>query len=160
MKGIPISGVRNFALMGHTGSGKTSLLDVMLNILGTNERAGSVDDKSSMADWTPEEQEHEISIWAKPFDGVYTAASGKQRRFVVLDTPGYADFIGQLMAAAEITDAALIVVDAVSGIQVGTNRAWKVCEKRNLPRGIVITGRWHGKSITRQTPWIPNRSLG
>ncbi len=140
MKGIPISGVRNFALMGHTGSGKTALLDVMLNILGTNERVGSVDDKSSMADWTPEEQEHEISIWAKPFDGVYTAASGKQRRFVVLDTPGYADFIGQLMAAAEITDAGLIVVDAISGIQVGTSRAWKVCEKRNLPRGIVITG--------------------
>jgi elongation factor G len=140
MKGIPISGVRNFALMGHTGSGKTSLLDVMLNILGTNERVGSVDDKSSMADWTPEEQEHEISIWAKPFDGVYTAASGKRRRFVVLDTPGYADFIGQLTAAAAITDAGLIVVDAVSGIQVGTNRAWKVCESRNLPRGIVVTG--------------------
>lgn len=140
MKGIPISGTRNFTLMGHTGSGKTSLLDVMLNILGTNDRVGSVDDRSSMADWTPEEQEHEISIWAKPFDGVYTAASGKQRRFVILDTPGYADFIGQLTAAAEITDAALIVVDAISGIQVGTSRAWKVCEKRNLPRGIVITG--------------------
>ncbi|MBM4152455.1 MAG: elongation factor G [Kiritimatiellaceae bacterium] len=140
MKGIPISGVRNFALMGHTGSGKTSLLDVMLYILGTNERVGSVDEKNSMADWTPEEQEHEISIWAKPFDGVYTAASGKQRRFVIIDTPGYADFIGQLIATAEITDAGLIVVDAISGIQVGTNRAWKVCEKRNLPRGIVITG--------------------
>jgi len=140
MKGIPISGTRNFALMGHTGSGKTSLLDVMLNILGTNDRIGSPDDKSSMADWIPEEQEHGISIWAKPFDGVYTAASGKQRRFAVLDTPGYADFIGQLTAAAEVTDAALIVVDAVSGIQVGTSRAWKACEKRNLPRGIVING--------------------
>lgn len=140
MKGIPIAGVRNFTLMGHTGSGKTSLLDVMLNILGTNDRIGSVDDKSSMADWTPEELEHEISVWAKPFDGVYTAASGKQRRFVVTDTPGYADFIGQLTAAAAVTDAALVVVDAVSGIQVGTTRAWKVCESRNLPRGIVING--------------------
>jgi len=140
MKGIPIAGVRNFALMGHTGSGKTSLLDVMLNILGTSDRIGSPDDKSSMADWTAEEQEHEISIWAKPFDGVYTAASGKKRRFVVTDTPGYADFIGQLTAAAEITDAALLVIDAVSGIQVGTTRAWRVCEKRNLPRGIVING--------------------
>ena len=135
MKGIPIAGVRNFALMGHTGSGKTSLLDVMLNILGTNDRIGSVDDKTSMADWTPEEQEHQISIFAKPFDGVYTAASGKQRRFVVTDTPGYADFIGQLICAAETSDAALMVVDSVSGIQVGTNRAWKVCEQRNLPRG-------------------------
>jgi elongation factor G len=140
MKGIPIAGVRNFALMGHTGSGKTSLLDVMLNLLGTNDRIGSVDDKSSMADWTPEELEHGISVWAKPFDGVYTAASGKQRRFVITDTPGYADFIGQLTAAAAVTDAALLVVDAVSGIQVGTTRAWKVCESRNLPRGIVING--------------------
>jgi elongation factor G len=140
MKGIPIAGVRNFALMGHTGSGKTSLLDVMLHILGTNDRIGSPDDKTSMADWTPEEQEHEISIWAKPFDGVYTAASGKQRRFVVTDTPGYADFIGQVISAAETSDAALLVIDASSGIQVGTNRAWKVCESRNLPRGIVING--------------------
>lgn len=140
MKGIPISGTRNFTLMGHTGSGKTSLLDSMLHVLGTNDRVGSVDDRSSMGDWTAEEQAHEITIWAKPFDGVYTAASGQQRRFVILDTPGYADFIGQLTAAAEVTDAALIVVDAVAGIQVGTNRAWKVCEKRNLPRGIVITG--------------------
>jgi len=140
MRGIPIAGVRNFALMGHTGSGKTSLLDVMLHILGTHDRIGSPDDQSSMADWTPEEQEHQISIWAKPFDGVYTAASGKQRRFVVIDTPGYADFIGQLTVATEITDAALIVVDAISGIQVGTNRAWSICEKRTLPRGIVING--------------------
>lgn len=140
MKGIPIAGVRNFALMGHTGSGKTSLLDVMLNILGTSDRIGSPDDKTSMSDWTPEEQEHQISIFAKPFDGVYTAASGKRRRFVVTDTPGYADFVGQLMCAAETSDAALMVIDAVAGIQVGTNRAWKICEKRNLPRGIVING--------------------
>ncbi|MFA5689670.1 MAG: elongation factor G [Kiritimatiellales bacterium] len=140
MRGIPISGVRNFALMGHTGSGKTSLLDVMLNILGTNDRVGSPAEKTSIADWTAEEQAHLISIWAKPFDGVYIAASGKQRRFVMIDTPGYADFIGQLTAAAAVTDAALLVVDAVSGIQVGTFRAWRMCEKRNLPRGIVITG--------------------
>lgn len=140
MKGIPIEGVRNFALMGHTGSGKTSLLDIMLHVLGTSDRIGSVNDQTSMGDWTQEEQEHQITIFAKPFDGVYSAASGKQRRFVVTDTPGYADFIGQLISAAETSDAALMVVDAVSGVQVGTNRAWKVCEQRNLPRGIVING--------------------
>jgi elongation factor G len=59
---------------------------------------------------------------------------------VVTDTPGYADFIGQLVSAAETSDAALVVVDAISGIQVGTNRAWKACEGRSLPRGIVING--------------------
>ncbi len=165
MKGFPISGVRNFALMGHTGCGKTSLLDVMLHILGTNERVGSVDEKTSLSDWMPEEQEHGISIWAKPFDGVYTAASGKKRRFVMIDTPGYADFIGQLTAAAEVTDTALIVVDAISGVQVGTNRAWKMCEKRNLPRGIVITGldkddADFGKALSAiQTRWGDSRCV-
>jgi len=135
MKNIPIDGVRNFAFMGHTGSGKTALIDSILFKLGTIDRLGSPDN----TDWTDEEKAHEITIWAKPFDGVYTAASGKQRRLVMIDTPGFADFIGQMVAAAEITDAALITVDASSGIQVGTQRAWKACQKRNLPRGIAIT---------------------
>jgi len=135
MKNIPIDGVRNFALMGHTGSGKTALVDSILFKLGTIDRQGSPDN----TDWTDEEKSRQISIWAKPFDGVYTAASGKERRLVMIDTPGFADFIGQMMAAARVTDAALITVDASSGIQVGTQRAWKACEKRNLPRGIAIT---------------------
>jgi elongation factor G len=139
MKNIPIDSVRNFALMGHTGSGKTSLIDSILFKLGQVDRVGSPENGTSVADWTDEEKAHEISIWAKPFDGVYTAASGKERRLVIIDTPGFADFIGQMAAAAAITDAALITVDASSGIQVGTQRAWKAAEKRNLPRGIVIT---------------------
>jgi len=139
MKNIPIDNVRNFALMGHTGSGKTSLIDSILFKLGQVDRVGSPADGTSVADWTDEEKAHEISIWAKPFDGVYTAASRKVRRLVMLDTPGFADFIGQMIAAAEVTDAGLLTVDASSGIQVGTQRAWKACEKRNLPRGIAIT---------------------
>jgi elongation factor G len=139
MKNIPIDNVRNFALMGHTGSGKTSLVDSILFKLGQVDRVGSPENGTSVADWTDEEKAHKISIWAKPFDGVYTAASRKVRRLVMTDTPGFADFIGQMVAAAEITDAALITVDASSGIQVGTQRAWKACQKRNLPRGIAIT---------------------
>ena len=139
MKNVPIDNVRNFALMGHTGSGKTSLVDSILFKLGQVDRVGSPENGTSVADWTDEEKAHEISIWAKPFDGVYTAASRKIRRLVMIDTPGFADFIGQMVAAAEVTDAALITVDASSGIQVGSQRAWKACEKRNLPRGIAIT---------------------
>lgn len=139
MKNIPIDSVRNFALMGHTGSGKTSLIDSILFKLGQVDRVGSPENGTSVADWTEEEKAHEITIWAKPFDGVYTAASRKLRRLVMIDTPGFADFIGQMTAAAEITDAALITVDASAGIQVGTQRAWKAAEKRNLPRGIAIT---------------------
>lgn len=139
MKNIPIDNVRNFALMGHTGSGKTSLIDNILFKLGQVDRIGSPENGTSAADWTEEEKAHEITIWAKPFDGVYTAASRKIRRLVMIDTPGFADFIGQMISASEITDAALITVDASSGIQVGTQRAWKLCEKRNLPRAIAIT---------------------
>lgn len=139
MKNIPIDNVRNFALMGHTGSGKTSLVDSILFKLGQVDRVGSPENGTSVADWTEEEKAHKITIWSKPFDGVYTAASRKIRRLVMIDTPGFADFIGQMVAAAEVTDAALITVDASAGIQVGTQRAWKACEKRNLPRGIAIT---------------------
>ncbi|MEE9368651.1 MAG: elongation factor G [Pontiella sp.] len=139
MKNVPIDNVRNFALMGHTGSGKTSLIDSILFKLGQVDRVGSPENGTSVADWTDEEKAHQISIWAKPFDGVYTAASRKIRRLVMIDTPGFADFIGAMVSAAEITDAALITVDASSGIQVGTQRAWKAAEKRKLPRGIAIT---------------------
>lgn len=140
MKNIPIDGVRNFTLMGHTGSGKTLLVDDILFKLGVVERAGSSENGTSVADWTDEERAHEMTIWSKPFDGVYTAASGRVRRLVMLDTPGYADFVGGMMSAAEVTDAALITLDAISGVQVGTIRAWRACEKRNLPRGIAVTG--------------------
>jgi len=132
-------GRKRLLLTMATGSGKTSLVDSMLFKLGQVDRVGSPENGTSAADWTKEEKAHQITIWAKPFDGVYTAASRKIRRLVMIDTPGFADFIGQMIAAAEITDAALLTVDASSGIQVGTQRAWKVCEKRNLPRGIAIT---------------------
>ncbi len=139
MKNIAIDSVRNFALMGHTGSGKTSLVDDILFKLGVVDRAGSPENSTSVADWTEEERAHKMTIWPKPFDGVYTAASGRIRRLVMLDTPGYADFIGGMISAAEVTDAALITMDSMSGIQIGTMRAWNACEKRGLPRGIAVT---------------------
>lgn len=131
--------VRNFVLLGHTGSGKTQLVDAFLHHLGLNTRLGSPEDGTSMADWTDEEKERKISTWAKPFTADYTAADQKMR-LVFIDTPGYADFFGQVVAAAAVADAALVAIDAVSGVQVGTTRSWKLCEQRELPRGIVITG--------------------
>lgn len=140
MKDIAIANVRNFALMGHTGAGKTVLVDAILFKMGVNDRFGSTADGSSMADWTDEEKERKITVWAKPFDGVYKSTGGQKYDMVMLDTPGYADFYGQVVGASTITDAGLIVVDAVGGIQIGTNRAWRRCETLGLPRGIVITG--------------------
>ncbi|MFH0907688.1 MAG: elongation factor G [bacterium] len=140
MKDIPVNDVRNVVLVGHTGSGKTTLVDAILYKLGINDRQGSVPNGSSAADWSDEEKERKISIWAKAFQGVYATKAGKKLGLTVIDTPGYADFHGQVSAATSIADAALVVIDAASGIQVGTTRAWCRCEQLGLPRGIVITG--------------------
>ncbi len=140
MKDLPIAQVRNFALLGHTGSGKTSLLDALLFRSGANDRRGSPEAGTSMADWTDEERERKITIWAKPFEVRCVSSEGVPHRLVVTDTPGYADFIGQPLAAAAVADAALIFVDAVAGVQVGTHRAWRMCDKFQLPRAIVING--------------------
>ncbi|MDD3604200.1 MAG: GTP-binding protein, partial [Kiritimatiellae bacterium] len=140
MKNIAIADMRNFVLLGHTGSGKTTLVDALLYKMGINDRLGSVDDGSSMADWTEEEKTRKISTSAKPFDGSYKDAAGRITRMVFMDTPGYADFYGQVVAATSVADAALVAVDVNSGIQVGTARVWRRCEDLQLPRGVVITG--------------------
>lgn len=139
MKGFDTSDVRNFVLMGHTGSGKTTLVDAMLFNMGVNDRQGNPEDGSSMVDWTDEEKAHGISVWAKPFDGPYKAKSGKTRHLCFIDTPGYADFYGQDVAASAVADVALVTVDASSGIEVGTTRGWKRCEALGMPRGVVVT---------------------
>ncbi|MDZ4197945.1 MAG: GTP-binding protein [Kiritimatiellia bacterium] len=140
MKGMPVSNVRNFAWMGHTGSGKTSLVDSLLYRFGVHDRKGTPENGTSLADYTEEEKERKITVWAKPLDGVYKSPDGTACRLVMLDTPGYADFVGQMMAAQNAADAVLIAVDAVSGIQVGSSRAWRLAEKSGKPRGIVVTG--------------------
>ena len=71
MKDIPVADVRNFVLVGHTGSGKTALVDSLLFKLGVNDRLGNSGDGTSMADWTDEEKKHKISVWAKAFDAVW-----------------------------------------------------------------------------------------
>ncbi|HMP73557.1 MAG TPA: elongation factor G [Kiritimatiellia bacterium] len=140
MSDIPVVNHRNVVLLGHTGSGKTTLLDAILHKAGVNDRQGLTTAGSSMADWTEEEKERKISIWAKPFVMSYKSSVGEEIKLTVIDTPGYADFFGQTISAVSVADAALLVVDAVSGIQVGTTRAWRLCERMGLPVGIVITG--------------------
>ena len=140
MKDIPVPDVRNLAIMGHTGSGKTTLADALLFKLGLNDRQGSVTAGSSMADYLDEEKARKITIFAKPFGGVYKNGAGRDGALVFVDTPGYMDFFGQVIAAGRAVDSALIAVDAVARVQVGTRRAWKHCVARGLPRAIVITG--------------------
>lgn len=139
MQGIDISKVRNFVLMGHTHSGKTTIIDDLLYKQGINSRLGSVDDGTSMGDYTDTEKGRNISVWSKPFDIIYKRADGEKFNLVILDTPGYADFVGQSIMATKVADSAVITIDAVDGIQVGTNRAWRRCEEGGMPRAIAIT---------------------
>ena len=141
MKEIAVSDVRNFVLMGHTGSGKTTLVDALLFKTGQNDRMGSVAQGSSMADYSDAEKSRKISIAAKPFQMTYKSRAGKTCGLTVIDTPGYADFFGQVIAATHAADAAVLVVDASAGVQVGTRRAWQCCEARGLKaRAFLVTG--------------------
>ena len=141
MKEMPVSNIRNFAILGHSGSGKTALTDALIFKLGLNDRQGSTDNGSSVSDYTDEEKVRKISLFACPFTADYKADSGNTFRFVFTDTPGYMDFYGQVLGAVRASDAALIVVDATGGVQVGTRRAWHACESDGLvSRAFVITG--------------------
>jgi elongation factor G len=126
--------------MGHSGSGKTTLTDAILFKLGLNDRLGSVDAGSSLSDYTDEEKNRKISIFATPFSAVYSGSGGGKTGLAFVDTPGYMDFFGQVVAASRAVETALIVVDAAAGVQVGTRRAWKTAEKQGLARAVVITG--------------------
>ena len=141
MKDIAVENVRNFTIMGHTGSGKTTLTDALLYKLGINDRLGSPADGTSMSDYTDREKEHKISIFATTFSSLYKTKSGKTVELVFTDTPGYMDFFGGVIASARAAETGVIVVDASSGVQVGTRRAWRCCSNRGLKsRAVVITG--------------------
>ena len=141
MKNVAVSEVRNFALLGHTGSGKTTLADALLFKLGINDRMGDVAAGSSMADYTDEEKSRQITIFSKPFGGTFKSQGGKQAGLVFIDTPGYMDFFGQTISALRAADAGLIAVDASSGVQVGTQRAWLAGERSGVSaRAFVVTG--------------------
>jgi elongation factor G len=140
MKDIAVSDVRTFVLLGHNGSGKTSLVDAILYKTGVNDRLGSVAAKNSMGDYTDEEKDRGFTIHVKPFNTVYKSKSGKKTQMVFVDTPGVPDFFGQVIMGTSVVESALIVVDGLAGIQVGSTRAWKRCEDMQMPRGIVVTG--------------------
>jgi elongation factor G len=140
MKDIAVTDVRNFVLMGHTASGKTTLVDAMLFKMGINDRLGLVEQGTSMGDYTDEEKARKTTVYAKSFSGTYKSSDGHNMDIEFFDTPGYADFFGQVIQASRIAGAALITVDAHAGLQVGTMKAWKQASALDIPRAIVVTG--------------------
>jgi len=126
--------IRNVVLLGHGGSGKTSLVEAMLYVSGATNRMGKVTDGSAASDFDKEEQKRGFSISTSVFPIEWEKA-----KINVLDTPGYFDFVGEVEEAVSAADAAIIVVSGKAGVQVGAEKAWELCEKYNLPRMIYVT---------------------
>ena len=126
--------IRNVVLLGHGGAGKTTLAEAMAYLAGMTNRLGRVEDGNTVSDYDKEEIKRHFSISTTlipvPWDKV---------KINVLDTPGYFDFVGEVEEAISVADAAIIVVNCKAGIEPGTERAWEMCEKYNLPRLIFVT---------------------
>ena len=127
--------IRNVVLLGHSGSGKTSLVESMAYLAGITSRMGKTDDGNTISDYGKEEQRRHFSIATSviplEWDGV---------KINILDTPGYFDFVGEVEEAMSAADAAIIVVNGKAGVEVGTQRAWELCEKYKMPRFIYVSG--------------------
>lgn len=126
--------IRNVVLLGHGGCGKTSLAEAMLYVTGAIGRMGKVDEASTVSDFDKEEQKRGFSISTS-----LIPIEWEKAKINVLDTPGYFDFVGEVEEAVSAADAAVIVVSGKAGVQVGTEKAWELCDKYNLPRMIYVT---------------------
>ena len=126
--------IRNVVVLGHGGSGKTTLIDALCFASGTSRRKGSVGDGSALTMTTPEEKAHAMSL---ELTVAHAVRNGTKLNF--MDTPGYMDFIGEATAGVRVADAALVTVGAASGVEVGTELVWELCEKRELPRMAFIS---------------------
>jgi elongation factor G len=130
---IEIDKIRNVGVVGHGGVGKTSLVEGLLFATGAITRLGKVDDGTTTTDWDPDEIRRKISI-----NSAVAYADWKGHRINLIDTPGYGDFIPDARAALRVVEAAVVVVDAVAGVQVQTEKVWKFATEYELPRAIVL----------------------
>src|SRR5438477_791119 len=125
--------IRNVAVVGHRGTGKTSLVEAMLFESGGVNRLGTVESGTTVADWDDEEHKRRMSLSA-----AVCHADWQGRKINLLDTPGDAGFQGDALAALRVVEGALVVVSAVMGVEVGTGRVWNRAEELGLSRVVVI----------------------
>ena len=130
--------IRNVVLLGHGGAGKTTLVESMALVTGVTKRMGNVVDGSTISDYDKEEIKRQFSISTSLVPLEFQGEDGPIK-VNLLDTPGYFDFVGEVEEAISVADAAVIVVNCKAGIEVGTEKAWELCEKFNLPRIIFVT---------------------
>ncbi len=125
--------IRNVALISHVGAGKTSLVDAALYDSGAVTRQGKVDDGTSISDYDPDELKRHMSLNVKVLP-----VEWKDHKINFIDTPGYADFVGEVKAGLRVADAALVVVTAEKGVEVGTELTWQYADERQLPRMVFV----------------------
>jgi elongation factor G len=133
MKEYTTEAIRNIALVSHGGAGKTMLVEAFLHATGVTTRLGKIEDGTTTADFEDEEIRRGLSLSTAILPVEY-----KNCKLNLLDTPGYTDFVGEVISALRIADSAVVVVDSVSGAEVGTEIAWQYCEHFKLPRFVVI----------------------
>jgi len=126
--------IRNVAVTGHGGSGKTSLVETLLHLIGATTRLGKVDDGTSILDTDPEEHKRRITI-----NMAIASFTHEGTKINLLDTPGFADFEGDRRAALRVSDAALVVVDGSAGVQVGTRSVWDELDEERTPRIVLVS---------------------
>ena len=134
MKVYTTDKIRNVVLLGHAGSGKTSLVESMAYLAGLTNRPGKVEDGNTISDYDSQEKKRLLSIGTS----VIPIPWGEDK-INILDTPGSLDFAGETEEALSAADAAIIVISGKNGIETGTKRAWDLCEKHHLPRMVFVT---------------------
>ena len=127
--------IRNVVLLGHGGCGKTTLAEAMVYASGITKRQGKISEGNTISDYDKEEIKRSFSISTSVIPVTW-----EDTKINILDTPGYFDFVGEVEEAVSAADAAVIVVNGKTGVEVGTRKAWELCEKYNLPRIIFVTG--------------------
>jgi elongation factor G len=133
MKEYRTEQIRNVVFLGHGGTGKTSLSEAALFCCGGTTRLGKVEDGTTTSDFEPDEVKRKISISLSLIPCEWSG-----HKINVIDTPGYSDFVGEVKSGIAAADVGVIVVDAVSGVQVGTEQAWHHADRASLPRLIFI----------------------
>jgi elongation factor G len=133
MKEYTTEFIRNIALVSHGSGGKTMLAEAFLHGTGGNSRLGKIDDGTTVSDFEDEEIRRKLSLSTAVIPIEY-----KDHKINVLDTPGYTDFVGEVVSALRVADGAVILVDSVAGLEVGTEIVWNYCDTFKLPRFVVI----------------------
>ena len=133
MKEYGTDAIRNVALISHGGAGKTTLVEGLLHVTGATTRMGKIEDGTTASDFDDEEVRRGISLYTSVVPVEY-----KDCKINILDTPGFLDFIGEVISALRVVDGAVVLIDSVAGVEVGTEITWQYCDRFHLPRFAVI----------------------